>query len=261
MIPRPPVLLMITILAPWLEITAADATRPNILIVLANDMGWSDLRCHGNDRLDTPAIDHLKRQSVELDCFYVSPLYSPTRSSLLTSRHHLRLGVLSTTGGLGVMQGDEISIAEGLTPAICATGCFGKWNNGSHRPSTARGHGNDEFFDFNRGFQSNYFGAELEQNESPVATKGFITDVLTDAALTFMRRVKDRPFSYYAPFNACHSPMQAPQALFTKYCGWGFDPSDAAICAMIEDLDASFTCAALSPHSSSFFRPSNSRFP
>jgi len=227
-------------LAVWLLLATAGVAapdRPNILLILADDMGWGDLRCHGNDRLDTPVLDRLQRQSLELDRFFVSPMCSPTRSSLLSGRHHLRLHVLSTSHGLEVMHGDEFTIAEALKPAGYATGCFGKWHNGSNRPSTARGQGFDEFFGFSGGFFSNYWDPELEHNGQAALRPGYITDVLADAAMAFMERERARPFFCYVPFNACHSPMQAPPDLFAKYTQRGFAPMEAAIYAMVENLD------------------------
>ncbi len=200
-------------------------------------MGWGDLRCHGNDQLDTPSLDKLQAESVALKHFYVSPVCSPTRSSLLTGRHHFRLRVLNTTAGLEMMHGDEITLAEALKPAGYINGCFGKWHNGANHPSTARGQGFDEFFGFVGGFFSNYFDPELEHNGLPAVRKGFITDVLADAAMSFIEKHRSQPFFCYVPFNACHSPMQAPEDLFTKYSAIGFELKTAAVYAMIENLD------------------------
>ena len=217
--------------------TATKSSKPNILLILADDMGWGDLRCHGNAKLSTPSLDRLKTQSVELEHFHVSPICSPTRSSLLTGRHHARLHVINTSDGLEVMHGDETTLAEALKPAGYVSGCFGKWHNGSNHPSTARGQGFDEFFGFSGGFFPNYFDPQLERNGVSTPTKGFITDVLADAAMSFIEQNKAQPFFCYVPFNACHSPMQAPQDLFEKYRTVGFEPKDAAVYAMIENLD------------------------
>jgi arylsulfatase A-like enzyme len=210
---------------------------PNIVVVLADDMGWADLGCHGNAKLSTPSLDNLQKQSLELEHFYVSPLCSPTRSSLLSGRHHLRLRVVSTSSGLEVMHGEETTLAEALQRAGYITGCFGKWHNGSNHPSTAQGQGFDEFFGFSGGFFSNYFDPILEHNGVSKPTQGFITDVLADSAIAFIERFKAEPFFCYVPFNACHSPMQAPQDLFEKYRNLGFEAKDAAVYAMIENLD------------------------
>lgn len=228
------------LLAPLAMVNAADAAtkRPNILLILADDMGWGDLGCHGNEKLDTPALDRLQSQSVELEQFYVSPVCAPTRASLLTGRHHLRLRVLNTTSGLETIHGEEVTLAEALKPAGYANGCFGKWHNGANHPTTARGQGFDEFFGFNGGFFSNYFDPALEHNGVAAARKGFITDVLADAAMTFIEKHRSEPFFCYVPFNAPHSPMQAPEELFAKYSASGFEPKTAAVYAMIENLDA-----------------------
>ena len=217
---------------------AAPARPPNVVFILADDMGWGDLRCHGNEKLDTPALDKLQSQSVELEQFYVSPVCSPTRASLLTGRHHVRLRVLNTTSGLETMHGEEVTLAEALKPAGYVSGCFGKWHNGANHPTTARGQGFDEFFGFVGGFFSNYFDPALEHDGFTAVRKGFITDVLADAAIGFIERNRSQPFFCYVPFNACHSPMQAPDGLFAKYTKLGFEPKTAAVYAMIENLDA-----------------------
>jgi arylsulfatase A-like enzyme len=235
---KPAWFLTILMLAPLHAADASSKTeKSNILLILADDMGWGDLRCHGNAKLSTPSLDRLRTQSVELEHFHVSPICSPTRSSLLTGRHHARLNVINTSDGLEVMHGGEITLAEALKSAGYATGCFGKWHNGSNHPSAARGQGFDEFFGFSGGFFPNYFDPQLEHNGVSTPTKGFITDVLADAAMSFIEQNKARTFFCYVPFNACHSPMQAPQDLFEKYRTLGFEPKDAAVYAMIENLD------------------------
>jgi arylsulfatase A len=157
---------------------------------------------------------------------------------LLTGRHHVRLRVLNTTSGLETMHGEEVTLAEALKPAGYVSGCFGKWHNGANHPTTARGQGFDEFFGFNGGFFSNYFDPALEHNGVTAARKGFITDVLADAAMAFIEKHRSEPFFCYVPFNAPHSPMQAPEELFAKYSAPGFEAKTAAVYAMIENLDA-----------------------
>jgi len=234
------ILLAALLLVPPAVCCAAEAParKPNIVVILADDMGWGDLRCHGNDAIDTPVLDRLRAESVELDRFFVSPVCSPTRASLLTGRHHLRLGVLNTTSGLEVMHSEEVTLAEALEPAGYACGCFGKWHNGANDPTTATGQGFDEFLGFNGGYFSNSFDPALEHDGVTAERTGFITDVLTDAALAFIERHRSRPFLCYVPFNACHSPMQAPADMFGKYRARGFEPKTAAVYAMIENLDA-----------------------
>jgi arylsulfatase A len=125
-------ILTAILLAPLGLLHAADAPskteKPNILLILADDMGWGDLHCHGNEKLATPSLDKLQTQGVELEHFHVSPVCSPTRSSLLTGRHHARLNVINTSDGLEVMHGGETTLAEALKSAGYVSGCFGKWH-------------------------------------------------------------------------------------------------------------------------------------
>ncbi len=213
------------------------AQRPNILLVMTDDQGWGDVRSHGNPELDTPAMDALARAGVRFDRFYVSPVCSPTRASLLTGRYSLRTGVYGVTRGRETMRSEEVTLAETLRDAGYATGIFGKWHNGAHFPHDPAGQGFDTFFGFSAGHWNNYVDTDLIYNGETVPTRGFITDVLTDSALAFMRRHRERPFFAYVPFNAPHSPFQAPDALFRKYTERGFDNRDAAAYAMVENVD------------------------
>ena len=90
------------------------------------------------------------------------------------------------------MHGEEVTLAEALKPAGYVSGCFGKWHNGANHPSTARGQGFDEFFGFNGGFFSNYFDPVLEHDGVTAVRKGFITDVITNAAMAFIEKHRSR---------------------------------------------------------------------
>ena len=191
--------------------------KPNIVFIMSDDSGWGDVGWNGNRMLESPVLDRLKGESVELKRFYVAPTCAPTRAALLTGRHPLRTGVLNTTRGHQVLSGDELTIAEALKAAGYATGCFGKWHSGANHPWTAQGQGFDKFVGFNGGFLSNYFDSPLEFNGVTKPTEGFITDVLTDSALAFIRENRDQPFFCYVPYNVPHSPFQAPEDLYKKY--------------------------------------------
>src|SRR5215475_2396731 len=157
--------------------------RPNVLLIITDDQGYGDLALHGNEQISTPTLDRLGRESIRFDRFFVSPLCAPTRASLLTGRYSLRTGVSGVAEGQETMRAEEVTIAEALRAAGYRTGLFGKWHNGEHYPYTPNGQGFDESFGFNLGHWNNYFDTRLKQNGRPVKTKGFITDVLTDAAL------------------------------------------------------------------------------
>ena len=216
---------------------SAAAAMPNVLFILTDDQGWGDLSIHGNRFLETPNLDRLARSGAQFDRFFVSPLCAPTRASLLTGRYHLRTGTVSVTQGWERMRSDELTLAEVFRQNGYATGCFGKWHNGEHAPEDPNGQGFDEFLGFCAGHWNNYFDTDLQHNDRMVPTKGFITDVLTDAALNFMGKNKSRPFFCYVPFNAPHSPHQVPDRYFDKYKAKGLGDEEASIYGMVENVD------------------------
>jgi len=211
--------------------------KPNVVLILTDDQGWGDLSLHGNPLLETPQLDNLAKGGKQLTNFYVSPLCAPSRASILTGRYHLNTGVLSVSKGLEVMDGDETTLAELFKANGYNTGIFGKWHNGQHYPNRPTDQGFDEFLGFCAGHWSNYFNTQLEQNGKMVKTKGYITDVLTNAALEFMSVNKDKPFLCYIPYNAPHSPHQVPDKYFNKYKAKGVDNELASIYGMVENID------------------------
>ncbi|MEO5581159.1 MAG: arylsulfatase [Saprospiraceae bacterium] len=211
--------------------------KPNVILILTDDQGWGDLSLHGNPLLETPQLDNLAKSGKELTNFYVSPLCAPSRASLLTGRYHLSTGVLSVSKGLEIMDSDETTIAELFKANGYRTGIFGKWHNGQHYPNRPNDQGFDEFLGFCAGHWSNYFNTNLEHNGKMVKTKGYITDVLTNAAIKFMSANKDKPFLCYIPYNAPHSPHQVPDKYFNKYKGKGLDNEVACIYGMVENID------------------------
>ena len=216
---------------------SAAATRPNVVLIMTDDQGWGDLRSHGNDKIDTPTMDQLAASGAQFDRFFVCPMCAPTRASLLTGRWNLRTGASWVSHGKEIMRLDEVTIADALSSAGYATGCFGKWHNGEYGPYHPHNRGFHEFFGFCRGAWENYFDATIEQNRKPVQTKGYITDVLTDATLAFIQNNHDRPFFCYLPYNAPHHPYQVPEKYFTKYTDRGFDDRTACVYAMVENVD------------------------
>ncbi|MBU1822490.1 MAG: arylsulfatase [Bacteroidetes bacterium] len=215
----------------------APPTRPNVLFILTDDQGWGDLSLHGNPILQTPQLDSLARSGAMFDRFYVSPLCAPTRASLLTGRYHLRTGTVSVSRSLEVMDAGETTLAEIFKANGYATGCFGKWHNGEHYPNTPNGQGFGEFLGFCAGHLTNYFDSELSHNGQPVSTKGYITDVLTDAALNFMEKNAEKPFFCYVPYNAPHTPHQVPEVYFQKHKKAGLSDELASIYGMVENVD------------------------
>jgi arylsulfatase A len=216
---------------------AEKSTRPNILLIVTDDQGWGDIYSHGNDRIDTPALDKLASEGARFDRFFVSPVCAPTRAGLLTGRYHLRTGTHGVTRTYETMREEEVTLAEAMKQAGYITGCFGKWHNGAHYPHNPNGQGFDEFLGFCAGHWNNYFDTTLEHNGKPVKTRGYITDVLTDAAIEFIEKNRARPFFCYVPYNAPHGPFQVPDKYFNKYEARGLDDQLACIYGMCENID------------------------
>ncbi|MCD6304230.1 MAG: arylsulfatase [Planctomycetes bacterium] len=211
--------------------------RPNVVLVLTDDQGWGDVHIDGNEMIRTPVQDRLAEQGARFERFFVCPLCAPTRASVLTGRYHMRTGVSGVTGGKEIMRSKEVTVAEVLKRAGYATGCFGKWHNGSYWPFCPNAQGFDEFFGFCAGHWNNYFDTTLEHNGREVRTKGYITDVLTDAAIAFIRANRDKPFFCYVPYNAPHSPFQVPEKYWRRFEGKGLDPVTRCVYAMVENID------------------------
>lgn len=229
-------LLLITTLIGFGLVTVR-TSRPNVVLILTDDQGWGDLSRHGNPNVQTPVLDSLAGQGAQFERFYVSPLCAPTRASLLTGRYHLRTGTVSVTNGMETMRAEETTLAEVFRGNGYRTGIFGKWHNGEHYPNNPAGQGFDDFTGFCAGHWSNYFNTELEQNGKSLKTKGFITDVLTDAALSFIGKNGKQPFFCYLSLNAPHSPHQVPDPYFNRSKAKGLDNEQASIYGMVENVD------------------------
>jgi arylsulfatase A-like enzyme len=208
--------------AAWAAVLTAHATadparRPNVVIFLADDQGWGDLSVHGNTNLKTPHVDSLARDGALFDRFYVQPVCSPTRAEFLTGRYHPRGGVWDVSTGGERLNLDEKTIADAFKAAGYATGCFGKWHNGSQYPYHPNGRGFDEYYGFTSGHWGDYFDPPLDHNGRLVTGSGFITDDLTDHAMAFIEANRDRPFFCYVPYNTPHSPMQVPDKYWERF--------------------------------------------
>ncbi len=219
------------------NLSRGSTKRPNILLILTDDQGWGDLSRHGNYYLKTPVMNRLAEQSATFNRFFVSPFCAPTRASLLTGRYALRTGTYGVTRGMEAMRSEEVTIAEILRENGYATGCFGKWHNGSNYPYHPLGQGFERFVGFCGGGLLNYFNPSLESDDKQRRYRGYITDILTDQAIDFITQNQDRPFFCYLPYNAPHSPFQVPDRYFKKYSQFGFDDTTASVYAMIENLD------------------------
>ena len=209
---------------------------PNMLVVLTDDQGWGDAAWHGNTVLETPHLNRLASQGIDMTRFYVSPVCAPTRASLLTGRYHLATGVTWVTHRKEVMRTEEQTLPELLQPKGYTSGLFGKWHNGKQHPYHPNSQGFDTFIGFTDGHWGNYFNQTLQHNGQPMPTKGYLPDAITTHALKFMAHTQG-PWLCLVTYNTPHSPFQVPDAYFHKYKNKGLGNRLAAIYGMVENID------------------------
>lgn len=191
--------------------------RPNVVVFLADDAGWGDYGANGNRLARTPNIDSIARDGVSLDRFYVCPVCSPTRAEFLTGRYYPRTGVRGVSTGQERMDLGERTVAEAFQQAGYATGAFGKWHNGSQWPYHPNARGFDEYYGHTAGHWGEYFDPPLEYNGLPARDRGYIVDLCTDRALSFIEEHHDCPFLCYIPFTTPHSPWAVPEEYWDHF--------------------------------------------
>ncbi|MDE0865367.1 MAG: arylsulfatase [Rubripirellula sp.] len=239
---------------------AAEFSRPNIVVIMPDDQGYGDQGVTGNRVIRTPNIDALAQDSASMSDFYVCPVCSPTRASLMTGRYHYRTRVVDTFKGRSMMEPDEITIAEILRDSGYATGIFGKWHLGDNYPLRPIDQGFDESYIHRGGGLAQpsepiengkrYTNPILFENGKQIQTKGYCTDLYFDAAINFIDRCKadETPFFVYLPTNAPHGPYHdVPNELYEYYKttdlksimtgNRGNVDQLARIAAMIENVD------------------------
>jgi arylsulfatase/arylsulfatase A len=239
---------------------ASSTPRPNLVLVVTDDQGPGDFSHAGHGVLETPHLDRLAAESPKVTRFYVSPVCSLTRASLMTGRYSYRTRVVDTWLGRSMMDPDELTLAEILREAGYATGIFGKWHLGDCYPMRPMDQGFDESLVHRGGGLAQpseppenagrYTNPVLFRNGEPVATEGYCTDVFFDAALEHIDRSVEagRRFFAYVATNTPHDPFHdVPRELYAKYRvrdlgsaprGKGTDVDrEARICAMIENID------------------------
>jgi len=249
------------------ELRADPAFRPNIVFILCDDLGYGDLGCMGGTDIRTPHLDRLAAEGVRCTDFYANaPVCSPTRCGFLTGRWQQRIGFEWALGytaqqerlidgawqphadihhGLGLPAGTP-GIARLLQAAGYAAGCFGKWHLGYDPEFNPTQHGFDEYFgellghcDYYRHVY--YDGTYALRDGVDIARRdGYLTDLLNDRAVDFIRRHAARPFFLYVPHLAVHAPFQPPDRPETPLVTRPtmLHGSRATYAAMLERVDA-----------------------
>lgn len=249
------------------DLAPRKSTRPSIVLILADDLGYGDLACYGREDIETPNLDRLARQGVRFTNHYANgPECSPTRTALLTGRYQQWIGGLECaigTGNVGRyddavrlreknelgLPTEEQTIVRLLKDAGYTTAITGKWHLGYEPQFAPDLHGFDYTF-YCIGGGMDYFhyldtvaGYNLFQKGDPIRREGYFTDLMTDEAIRFVKRHKDEPFFLYVPYTCPHSPFQGPGdrrddplPLDSPLWNQGSAPPDVYI-AMIEHMD------------------------
>ena len=268
-------------------------TRPNILVILADDLGYGDLSCYGAKDLQTPNIDSLADGGMRFDNFYAnSPVCSPTRASLLTGRYPDLVGVpgvirMHITNNFGYLSEHALLLPRLLKEAGYHTAIIGKWHLGLASPNTPNERGFDHFAGFLGDMMDDYYTHRrhgfnyMRLNDEEIDPKGHATDLFTQWAIDYIgqraRRPDSRretrgraksmqPFFLYLAYNAPHAPIQPPEIWVQKVKNRQTNISDkrAALAALIEQMDdgigkvlAALKDAGLSDNTVIFFTSDN----
>lgn len=254
-------LITLAILATASLATAAD--RPNIVFILADDMGYGDLGCYGHPVAKTPHLDRLAQQGVRFTQHYANgPECSPTRTAFLTGRYQQRAGGLECaigTGNVGRyddairlagerqlgLPADQTVIPGALQTAGYSCGVFGKWHLGYEPHFNPMEHGWNDFFGY-LGGNVHYFNHRetsdlhvLFNGRLPVYREGYMTHLITDASIAFIDQHRTEPFFLYVAHECPHFPFQGPGDEDKVVTAENWTEKDAeAYVAMLEDLDA-----------------------
>ncbi len=213
---------------------ASGEDRPNIVLILADDLGYGDVGFNGCRDIPTPNIDRLAAEGVRFANGYSShPFCSPMRAGLMAGRYQHRFGYVTNVAFdphnqlLGLPK-SERTIASQLAGAGYRTGMVGKWHLGAASPFHPMRRGFDFFYGFLGGGHdyfvvdttiqlSENYKAALDDNGKPVAFEGYLTTALTDHAIRFIRQSDDQPYFLYVAYNAPHGPLQAPEEEIAKF--------------------------------------------
>ena len=190
--------------------------KPNIVILVADDMGWADVGYHGST-IRTPNIDRLQKRGVELDRFYVAPMCTPTRAALLTGRYWSRFGNTKASNER-VLPWDTVTLSKALKEEGYRTSISGKWHLGSKPEWGPRKFGFDQSYGslagginpWNHLYKYGPYSKTWHRNDQLIEEKGHVTDLLTNDAIRFIKEKKETPYLLYVAYTAVHTPFDEP---------------------------------------------------
>ncbi len=197
--------------------------KPNIVVILGDDMGYADVGFHGCKDIPTPNIDSIAKNGVRFTSGYVSgPYCSPTRAGLLTGRYQTKFGhEFNPAGGKQGLPIDQVTMAQRLRALGYATALIGKWHLGGEPKMVPNERGFQNFFGFHGGAHT-YFpgkgkGGGIYRDKNEVDEKGYLTDSLGKEACSFIDKHAADPFFLYLAFNAVHTPMEASDKYLDRF--------------------------------------------
>ena len=227
--------------------------KPNILLILVDDLGYGDLSSYGAENLRTPHIDNLVASGVKFENFYANcPVCSPTRASTMTGRYPDMVGVPGVIrthpmSNFGCLSSNAVMLPETLKPAGYDTAIVGKWHLGLESPNTPNERGFDHFHGFLGDMMNDYYTHRrhdinyMRLNHQVIDPEGHATDLFTDWSVDYIKNQakSERPFFLYLAYNAPHTPIQPPEEWLqrVKEREPGIDEKRAKLVALIEHMD------------------------
>ncbi|MGI9473539.1 MAG: sulfatase-like hydrolase/transferase [Rubripirellula sp.] len=203
-------------------VSHADASQPNIVFIIADDLGWADVAFHGGNA-PTPNLDRLAGEGLELTQHYVAPVCSPTRVGFLTGRCWSRFGITTPTNTLALPQ-ETVTLANTLGACGYETCLIGKWHLGS-KPEWGPNHfGFDHSYGslaggvtaYSHRYKQGPFSKTWHRNGELLEEEGHVTDLLAGEAVDWIAARDDKPFFLYVPFTAVHLPINEPNAWLAR---------------------------------------------
>ena len=226
----------------------AAADQPNILLILADDLGYEDLGFQGSKDIQSPHLDQLATGSIRFtDAHTTASVCSPSRAGLMTGRYQQRFGHEANTPAFpNGMDVAEATIAQKLKSQGYRTGIVGKWHLGATEKHYPTQRGFDTFYGLREGSRSYFYDPRksdkpgnphaIEDNGRQVAFDGYLTDVFGDQAIDFVNHSSDQPFFLYLSFTAPHGPLQATEDDLARFSHLA-DPRRRTYAAMIWAMD------------------------
>ena len=247
--------LLLILISFLLSCTSQNINPPNIILIMADDLGYSDISCFGSEFIETPALDKMAAEGVRFTDYHSNgAVCTPTRAALMTGNYQQRAGLEGVIyaalnkrkEGIALT---ENTLAEYFNESGYSTGIFGKWHLGYKQKYNPTYHGFDEFYGYVSGnvdYISHRDGANLHDwwhNRDTSYEEGYVTDLITDHALKFMEKNQHKPFLLYLPHEAPHYPYQgrndkADRLPDAKFQGHGSRPDKKqAYKEMVEIMD------------------------